>query len=374
MDIDITEEQELLREMSARFIEDGCPLAAVRALAEDERGVSTDYLKQTAELGWYALLVDEAHGGGQVSESGMSDAAVVAGERGRLVQPGPFVPTNLVALAVSEFGSDTQRSELLPGLVSGETVATWASADTAGSWDSGAGVSASRRGDTLVLDGTKGMVQDAHIANTLLVTAGGDAGPVHALVPADTAGLAVKPLSSLDITRRFSRVTFDRVKIPASAVVGSAEGAGRIYERLLEVAAVLTVAESVGAMGYLFDLTVQYSKDRFAFGRPIGSFQAIKHTLANTGLLLEMSRGMSAAATRAVAVGNADAGEVASMAKAFVGKHSIEVSHNCFQVIGGIAYTWEHDQHLYFRRLATDAALYGAPAWHRERICTLHEL
>jgi hypothetical protein len=102
MDIDITEEQELLREMSARFIEDGCPLAAVRALAEDERGVSTDYLKQTAELGWYALLVDEAHGGGQVSESGVSDAAVVAGERGRLVQPGPFVPTNLVALAVSE--------------------------------------------------------------------------------------------------------------------------------------------------------------------------------------------------------------------------------------------------------------------------------
>lgn len=374
MDADITEEQEMLREMSARFIEDNCPLAGVRTFAEHERGVSTDYLKQTAELGWYALLVDEAHGGGQVSESGVSDAAVVAGERGRLVQPGPFVPMNLVALAVSEFGSEAQRAEILPGLVAGETVATWALADTAGRWDPGAGVSASRRGDTVVLDGTKGMVQDAHIANTLLVTARGDAGLIHVLVPADSEGVSVMPLSSLDITRRFCRVTFDGVKLPAGAVVGAAEDAARLYDRLLETAVVLTIAESVGAMGYLFDMTVEYSKDRFAFGRPIGSFQAIKHTLANTGLLLEMSRGMSTAATRAVAEADANANEIASMAKAFVGKHSIEVSHNCFQVIGGIAYTWEHDQHLYFRRLATDAALYGEPAWHRERICTLHKL
>ena len=91
-------------------------------------------------------------------------------------------------------------------------------------------------------------------------------------------------------------------------------------------------------------------------------------------MLLEMCRGISAAATRAVANGDDDASEVASMAKSFVGKHSIEISHDCFQVFGGIAYTWEHDQHLYFRRLATDAALYGEPAWHRERICRLHDL
>ena len=374
MDLDISDEQELLRDMSARFIESSCPLTAVRALGDDERGVSTDYLKQSAELGWYAMLVDESYGGGQVSDSGVSDAAIVAEERGRRVQPGPFLPTNLVALALSEFGSDRQRADVLPGIIAGEHVATWAVADATGAWDPGAGVDASKRGDSIVLDGTKAMVQDAHLADSLLVTARGDEGPVHLLVPANTSGLTVQPLKSLDITRRFARVTFDSVEVPASAVVGSPDDSGKLYEQLLDVAAVLTVAESVGAMGHLFDITVEYSKDRRAFARPIGSFQAIKHTLADTGLLVEMSRAMSAAATRAVAANDASASEVASMAKAFVGKHSIEVSHNCFQVFGGIAYTWEHDQHLYYRRLATDAALYGEPAWHRERICTLHHL
>ena len=126
MDLELSDEQEVLRDMSARFIGSGCPISAVRAFGEDARGVSTDYLRRTAELGWYALLVDEAHGGGQISDSGFSDAAVVAEERGRLVQPGPFVPTNVVALALSEFGSDAQRADHLPGIVSGAQAATWA--------------------------------------------------------------------------------------------------------------------------------------------------------------------------------------------------------------------------------------------------------
>jgi alkylation response protein AidB-like acyl-CoA dehydrogenase len=374
MDLGISEEQKLLREMSARFSESKCPLAAVRALADDERGVSTDYLKQSAELGWYALLVDEDHGGGRVSESGVLDAAIVAEERGRLLQPGPFVPANLVALAVSEFGSDAQRSEILSGIIAAESIATWAVADANGKWDPEAGVIASARRGSLVLDGTKAMVQDAHLAAMLLVTARAEAGMVHALVPADAPGVAIQPLSSLDITRRFSRIRFDGVEIPERSMLATSATSRRIYDRLLDVAAVLTAAESVGAMGRLFEITVEYAKDRWAFGRPIGSFQAIKHTLADTGLLIEMSRAISAAATRAVAAGAPEASEVASMAKAFVGKHSIEVSHRCFQVFGGIAYTWEHDLHLYYRRLATDAALFGEPAWHRERICRLHGL
>jgi alkylation response protein AidB-like acyl-CoA dehydrogenase len=197
---------------------------------------------------------------------------------------------------------------------------------------------------------------------------------VHALVPADAPGVAIQPLASLDITRRFSRIRFEAVEVPDGSILATPQTARRVYDRLLDVAAVLTTAESVGAMGRLFELTVEYAKDRRAFGRPIGSFQAIKHTLADTGLLIEMSRAISAAATRAVAAGAPEASEVASMAKAFVGKHSIEVSHCCFQVFAGIAYTWEHDLHLYYRRLATDAALFGEPAWHRERICRLHGL
>jgi len=373
MELEISDEQELLREMSARFA-DACPISAVRALCESERGVSADYLKESAALGWYSLLVDPSHGGGRVSESGVADAAIVAEERGRLLQPGPFVPANLVALALSEFGGERQRSDLLPGILAGESLATWAVADERGNWDPGAGVTASPAADGVALDGVKALVQDAQLARALLVTARGPEGPVHVLVPAEARGLEIRPLTSLDLTRRFCRVTFDGVRVPTSQIVGDPKTAERLYERLIEVAAVLTVAESVGAMGRLFDLTVQYAKDRWAFGRPIGSFQAVKHLLADTGLWLEMSRAISAAATRAVAGGADEASEVASMAKAFVGKHSIEVSHNCFQVFAGIAYTWEHDFHLYYRRLATDAALYGEPAWHRERICRLHRL
>jgi alkylation response protein AidB-like acyl-CoA dehydrogenase len=136
----------------------------------------------------------------------------------------------------------------------------------------------------------------------------------------------------------------------------------------------LTAAESIGAMDHDLALAVQYAKDRTAFGRPIGSFQAIKHLLADTSLMLEMSKGIAVAAARAVGTRQDDAAGVSSMAKAFVGDCGIDLAQNCFQVFGGIGYTWEHDQHLYLRRLTADAALYGDPAWHRERLCQVSGL
>jgi alkylation response protein AidB-like acyl-CoA dehydrogenase len=145
-------------------------------------------------------------------------------------------------------------------------------------------------------------------------------------------------------------------------------------ERELQVAMALTVAESVGAMDRIFEVTLDYAKARTAFGRPIGSFQAIKHVLADTGLSLEMAKAMSSAAARAVSDESEWSGEVARMAKSLVGDNGITLSQSCFQIFGGIGYTWEHDQHLYLRRLAMDALLYGEPAVQREQICQLHEL
>ncbi len=133
----------------------------------------------------------------------------------------------------------------------------------------------------------------------------------------------------------------------------------------------LSVAESVGAMDHLFDLTVEYCKDRTAFGRPIGSFQAVKHQLADTAMALEMSKAAAVAAARDVQAQAATAGQSASLAKAYVAEAGLDLAHSCWQNFGGIAYTWEHDFHLYLRRLATDASLYGSAAWHRERVCRL---
>jgi alkylation response protein AidB-like acyl-CoA dehydrogenase len=184
----------------------------------------------------------------------------------------------------------------------------------------------------------------------------------------------VTPLDGLDITRRLCSVDFDTVEVEGSAVVGAPGGAAGTVERQRQIAVVLSLAESVGAMDQDFVVAVEYAKVRTAFGRPIGSFQGVKHMLADTSLVLETSKAMVTAAADAVQDASASADEVVSMAKAFVGDGGVELAHNCFQTFGGIGYTWEHDQHLYFRRLAVDAGLYGSPSWHREHLCQIHGL
>ena len=163
-------------------------------------------------------------------------------------------------------------------------------------------------------------------------------------------------------------------QIPPSAVVGTSGKASDLVARQSAIASVLTAAESVGAMDHDFEMTLGYAKDRIAFGRPIGSFQAIKHLLADMSLALEMSKAITLAAAKSLGADDGYGLEAASMAKAFVGDAGVDLAQNCFQIFGGIGFTWEHDQHLYLRRITTDAALYGDPVWHRERLCQLSDL
>lgn len=374
MDLGLSEDQELLRDTTARFIQDRCPLPSVRALSETETGADAQYARQAAELGWFAMLVPEADGGGTVSGRGLVDAAIVAVERGRYLQPAAFVPGNVVGWALGAHGNDDQRAKVLPAIVGGETVVSWALADPSGSWEPDAGVRVGVRGDGYSLSGTKGLVQDAHLADWLLVTAGSDDAIMQFLVPADAAGVKVTLLDGLDLTRRFCTVEFADVAVPAAWLVGEPGAAVEAVERQLQIAVVLSLAESVGAMERDFEVALDYAKVRTAFGRPIGSFQAVKHLLADTSLLLETSKALVSAAVDAVQDETDDAAEVVSMAKAFVGDSGIELAHNCFQTFGGIGYTWEHDQHLYLRRLTADADLYGDPSWHREHLCRIHGL
>jgi alkylation response protein AidB-like acyl-CoA dehydrogenase len=374
VDVDLTDDQELMARTTARFIESSCPVEKVRTLGAEHADAGADYRRQAAELGWYAMLVPDDLGGGSVSDNGVFDAAVVAYERGRFLQPGAFVATNAVACGLAASGSEAQRAAVLPALVAGEAVATWALATVNGSWEPGQGLRVEARGDGYVLSGAAGFVQDADLADWLLVTAGGDDGLTQLLVEAGTPGVDVRLLDGLDLTRRFCEVTCDDVELPAAAVVGDRGSAADAVERQLQVAMALTAAESAGAMDRDFEAALDYAKARTAFGRPIGSFQAVKHLLADTSLLLEMSKAMATAAARAVGERRADAPEVARMAKAFVGDSGVELAQNCFQVFGGIGFTWEHDQHLYLRRITTDAALYGEPAYQREQICRHFDL
>jgi alkylation response protein AidB-like acyl-CoA dehydrogenase len=374
VDLELTDDQELLRETAAKFIATTCPLPTVRELVDSDAGITDDYLARTAELGWYAMLVPEELGGGSVSGDGLRDAVIVAEEHGRGLQPGPFVPMNVVAFALAEAGTAHHRADVLPSIVSGESVVTWALAPAEQAFEPGAAVRCTRAGSGFSLAGTVGLVQDAHLADHLLVTASGDDGPSQFLVPTAAPGVLVEPLHGLDLTRRFARVRFDDVTVGATDVVGDVGAAAELVERQLDVAAVLTVAQSVGAMDANFDVVLDYAKVRTAFGRPIGSFQAVKHQLADASMLLEASKGVSVGATRSVSARADDASETASMAKSFVGDAAIDVTMTCWQALGGIGYTWEHDHHLFLRRLTTDASLYGQPAWHRERICRIHGL
>ena len=373
MDLELSDDQELFRETTTRFIEARCPLPRVRELADTPIAHDPEVLRDAGELGWFALFVPEEYGGGSVSGSPLRDAVIVAEERGRFVQPGPFVASNVVAYAIARDGSREQQETYLAAMASAEVTASWAISDRSGIPVPGA-VTASATGDGYALSGTAGLVPEAAAAGVFLVSAADGDGVTQFLVPADTPGVTVVPLEGLDLTRRFADVRFDGVTVPASAVVGAAAGAVASVETQLDIAVALTLAESVGAMRRLVEITVEYAKARTAFGRPIGSFQALKHLLADASLAVELSTAGAWATGQAVADGRPTASEIASIAKAYTGDAGVEVALACLQAHGGIGFTWEHDLHFYLRRLTADRVLYGDPAWHRERICRIHGL
>ena len=368
----LTPEQAMLSDASERFIEDAFPLEAVRRGMDEPDPLPPSYFEKSAPLGWYGLLAPEALGGGSVSESPLADAVLVARRRGETLQPGAFIGQNVVTHALGAEQPGSALAAIGRQLVEGSATASWALADVTGDWSPGRAVHAECDGKSAVLTGQAGLVQDAHRVDWLLVAAETESGLGQCLVPTDAPGLVVTPLESLDLTKRFSTVHFEGVRVEGDRMVGDpAKAAARIEEQF-QRAVILQVAESLGAMDALLQQTVAYAKDRIAFGRPIGSFQAIKHTLADQSLRVEGTRAVLAGPVEAVERGAYDAPSVASIAKAYAGDTAIELSQSCLQIHGGIGFTWEHDLHLYLRRLTSDAALFGDPIWHRERLADLH--
>ncbi|MGE0305722.1 MAG: acyl-CoA dehydrogenase family protein, partial [Acidimicrobiia bacterium] len=273
---------------------------------------------------------------------------------------------NLLANVDTDRPSGDEVDRVKAEVACGDAAITWVCTDAMGHW--GTDVVAGAADTGYRLDGISGLVQDGHLVEWLLVRAQVDGAIGTFLVAADTPGVSITALEGLDLTRRWSRVLFNNVQVMSRSRLVE-PGLDTIEDRHLQIAATLTVCETVGAIDQLFTSTVQYAKDRVAFGRPIGSFQAIKHLLADASVSLETSKAMAEAAVVAVGTEAADAAQVVSMAKSYVGDASLDVVNACWQTHGGIAYTWQHDFHLYLRRVATDAALYGDPTWHREQLC-----
>ncbi|MES2172279.1 MAG: acyl-CoA dehydrogenase family protein [Actinomycetota bacterium] len=300
------------------------------------------------------------------SELSLAEAVELAEARGRSLRVGPFVAANAVANTLRSHGSEQQKERWLAPLLAGEIVPTLV-LETQGT--TGMVPTVRKDGRALVLEGSAELVQYALDADLLLVSALHDGRRELVLVESSRSGIELAAVDALDGTRGLGRVTFTGVSIAASDLVSGDTPA----VELLDLVALLSLGETIGAMDELFDSALAYSKSRFAFGRPIGSFQVIKHSLVDASLALESSKALRDALLDALVEHRDTASEIASMAKSFVAGAGIDLSHIAWQTYGGIAYTWANDFHLYMRRITSDAALFGDASWHNRRIIALHE-
>jgi len=363
VELELTEEQTAFVETVRKFLAAECSIPTVRNLEHEPDGFDRSVWRRSAELGWTSLLVSEADGGGSLSEHGLADLALVAEELGRCVGPGPLVPTNVVAGAVSRHGSPALKAGVLPGLLDGSTIAAWCGPAPVAATASGGG--------GLVLDGTCALVEAGAQADHLLVTFSLDGHLRQAVVAADAPGVTVTPLAGLDLVRRFASVSLSGVAVATDAVLGPPEeDATAAVEHQWGQAVALQSVESAGAMDHVLAMTIEYLGDRYSFGRPLSSYQALKHRVADQKMWLEASHGIAGAAVRAVAADAPNAAELASAAAWWIGPRATELVQDCIQLHGGIGVTWEHDLHLYLRRVTVNRATYGTPEVHAERIAT----
>jgi alkylation response protein AidB-like acyl-CoA dehydrogenase len=378
MDFGFGEDQDLLRATTRRFLTEHQPLAEVRRSIEEGPLFDADVWRRGAELGWTAMLVPAEHEGGSVTAQPLVDLVVLAEELGRELNPGPLVPCNVVADAITRSGTAVQAKEHLPRLARGETTCAWCLSGDGSPEASAVEVRATRAGDSWRLDGVARYVHAAPDATLLLVTAteagegDGDDGDgiVNLLVPRPSAGLSERTVAGLDLTRRFGDVRFDGVAVPSTAELA---GGWPVVERCLAVATVLQAAESVGAADRLFASTVDYVQKRVQFGRTIGSFQAVKHRLADLLMEVEGMRAAAHYAALALNDGLPDAAEAVATAGAYVDDTFAHLCGEALQLHGGIGFTWEHDVHLFVRRAKVNQVLYGDGAWHGERLVRVLE-
>jgi alkylation response protein AidB-like acyl-CoA dehydrogenase len=361
----VSAEQQELRESVRRFLADRAPLPRVRELMETDDAADPEVWRQAGvQLGLQGIAIPEEYGGSGFS---FAEQAIVLEELGSALYTGPYLASAVFAATALLSSADEQaKRDFLPGIASGETVATLAFTEDNGSWEPDAiRLSATKNGSGWRLDGHKSFVLDGHTADLVLVAAATDAGLSLFAADAGAAGLTRKPLATLDQTRKLARLEFDGV---AARLIGSPGDAAAVLDRVLDVAAIALAAEQLGGAQRALDMAVQYAKIRHQFGRPIGSFQAIKHRCADLLLEVESLRSAVSYGAAAVAADSDEIPVVASLAKAYGSEVYFHVAAENIQIHGGIGFTWEHDAHLYFKRAKSSELFLGDGTYHRERL------
>jgi alkylation response protein AidB-like acyl-CoA dehydrogenase len=369
MDFDLSKPQKLLKETAREFLARECRPERVRALMETADAHDDRLWQAIADQGWTGLLVPEEHGGLGL---GLVEMAAVAEEMGRACLPSAFLSTLMAGALIERAGNAEQRARYLEPLATGELKATVALLEEGATWDTGGvKLGARRDGGQLSLTGRKLFVADAGVCDLLICVARDGDGLALLPVERGASGLSVKPMPSMDGTRKVYEVAFEGVSVPAAYALGADGDARGALEGALRVATTALCAEMVGGMQWLLDTTVEYAKTRQQFGRAIGSFQAVQHQCADMLLMTESARSASYYAAWALTEGDASASVAVSIAKAYCSDAYREVANRGIQVHGGIGFTWEHDLQLYYKRSKSSETLFGDATFHRERIAKL---
>ena len=366
MTFTITDEQAMLRDSVRSYLADKVPLERVRELMESDAGFDPSQWNEMAQMGWQAMAIPEEYGGAGYS---FFELGILLEEMGRAVTPTPFFAT--VVLGVSAIligGTEEQKRELLPAMASGERRATLALVDAAGWSPADVTMEAVADGHGWTLSGTKSYVLDGHTADTLVVAARTANGIDLFVVPADAPGVSSARVETMDMTRKQATVVFDDVAVGAGARLGDAGSGAATLEEVLNLAVAGLAFEQLGGAQRCLEMSVDYAKERMQFGRPIGSFQAIKHKCADMLIEVESARSAAHYAGRMIADGGDDAPIAAALAKAFCSEAFFHAAAETIQIHGGIGFTWEHEAHLYFKRAKTDALLFGDAAEWRAKL------
>jgi alkylation response protein AidB-like acyl-CoA dehydrogenase len=364
IDFTFTDEHDELRATVRAFLQEQSDENAVREHMATERGFSQDvWTRMAEEIGLAGLIIPDQHGGAGM---GYVELLVVMEEMGRSLLCSPFLSTAVFApSALTNCADDVAQKELLAGIASGQTLVTVAHAEPGGRWDLEAiQMTAKSSGDGFTLTGTKSLVLDGHTADVILVVARGDDGLSLFRVDADAAGLTRTSLPELDLTRKLARLEFS--KTPAKKV--SRGDQTEAFEKVLGLVVAALSAEQVGGAQMCLDMAVDYAKTRLQFGRPIGSYQGIKHKCAEMLVSVEFAKSAAYNACFAAAEDDPAFLEAAAMAKAYCSESYFHAAADNIQIHGGMGFTWEHPAHLYFKRAKASELLFGDAAHHRESL------
>jgi alkylation response protein AidB-like acyl-CoA dehydrogenase len=364
MDFAFSDEQQMLRDTARRFLSNKVPMTEVRRLMETDAGFDVGLWQEIAAQGWQAMAIPEEYGGAGFT---VLEQAILMEEMGRVLLPAPYLSSVVLgADLIGEAGTEEQKAAWLPGVAAGETRVAVAQLEPSGRWDAaGVEMEAVRDGGDLVLAGAKSFVLDGHTADLLVVAVRLDGEIALVAVDAAAPGIDRRRLETMDMTRKQAEITFDRVRVPASAILGDPPSGWSALEATTARALAALAFEQVGGAERCLEMAVDYAKVRVQFGRPIGSFQAVKHLCADMLVQVESARSAAYHAGWAAMGDPEELAIAAPLAKAYCSEAYFFCAAENIQVHGGIGFTWEHDAHLYFKRAKTDELLFGPPSFHR---------